>query len=525
MDGYAVRIEDLRLGGTLEHAGACYAGHLQEGALEPGTALAISTGAAVPRGANTILRKEYAQLVGKKIKVLRMPKRGQDIRPQGEEWQAGECLLHRGKMLTPAMIAVAAALGKAQLEVQALPRLRICSSGDEIAGEGQDQVPDSNGPFLQAVARVHGVVAREGDVLSDQPDLLLEQLRQALQGVDLLVTSGAMSVGDKDGMLHCAQVLGAELLFHGVDIRPGRPIGAARLGQTLWLMLPGSPGAVMMGAELFLKPLLEKMGAVQPVAPQRAEVRLAPSHAENASGAELPKPTGPVRMRWGTIEAGPEDWTLLPSPELSPHHLRTPLQADGYALCPGSEKTGVNYTGKAPAPFSAWPVCVGITGPSGSGKTTLIRRLLDHLSPEHRVVVIKHSHHPVPPEPGHKDTARFLQAGAESVLFVSGSEFVLRSQGPDWSRPVLQRWVARMEPCPELVIIEGFSSYPGPRVEVLGPEDTRGVQELEQEPRYQQLLACVVRGRAAPVLSVPVFDSEAISEIAQWLLRCPVKAS
>lgn len=513
MDGYAVRHADLAPGKTLACARTAYAGHAQTQAIASEEAVRVSTGAALPPGTDTVLRKEYGSLAEDVLTVQKVPVIGQDIRPRGEEWKQGEALLSSGSILTPPMIAVAAANRCTTLCVQKKPAVRILSSGDEIASQARDSVPDSNGPLLAAFCQTKGVQAQLGDVLLDCPLALQAKLKVALQGVDLLITSGGMSVGDKDGMVPAAKALGATILFHRVDLRPGRPIGAARLGQTLWLMLPGSPGAVTAGAELFLGPLLAAMGApgfqtsVQHPARSLSD---APDH---------------VRLRWSHIKAGPLGWEVQSPAALNPHHLMSPIRSDGFVVSDPSQNVWLGYVGQAPKEPWSWPACVAITGPSGSGKTTLIRRLLEHLSPKHRVVVIKHSHHKVPPEAPHKDTARFRQAGAACVFFVSGNEFVLRSSGEDWTRPQLQAWVSRLDPRPDLILIEGFSSFKGPRLEVLGPEDPRSEAELLARAGDHNLLACVVRGRAAPRLEIPVFDSESVEAVANWLLKAPATAA
>lgn len=513
MDGYALRHADLALGKTLLCERSAYAGQGQVEPLAPGEAVRVSTGAALPVGTDTVLRKEFAEIVQDTLKVLHMPEFGQDIRPRAEEWSKGEPLLEAGSLLTPAMIAVAAANRCTQIEVQRLPKVRILSSGDEIATRGPDGVPDSNGPMLVAYCQAHGVQAQMGEVLTDDPKQLLQRLQEALEGVDLLITSGGMSVGDKDAMLASAKALGAKVLFHRVDLRPGRPIGAASLGKTLWLMLPGSPGAVMAGAELFLQPLLLAMGAASLRACTEQRVRC------------TTPPPSQVRLRWSRVRESPLGWEVECPSDLNAHHLMSPIRSDGFVIAGPQDREFLWYRGQAPQSLSGWPSCIAITGPSGSGKTTLIRRVLEQLSPKYRVVVIKHSHHKVPPEAPHKDTARFRQAGASSVLFVSGTEFALRSSGQDWTRPQLEAWVSRLDPRPDLILIEGFSSFKGPRVEVVGPQDQRSEQELLERAGDEHLLACVVRGRKAPELNIPVFDSESIEAFSAWLLDSPANAA
>lgn len=514
MDGYVLPDAQPSLDQAYRCVGAVYAGQSAGQSLQAGQALVISTGARMPDGAKALLRKEYASLDGEQLRVQQVPRAGQDVRMRGEEWCQGDVLIEAQTALTPAHIAIAAANRVDCLPVQTLPRVRVLSSGDEIRASQGDQVPDSNGPLIRAICQAQGVQAELGPVLPDDPERLAQEIGQILGEVDLLITSGGMSVGDRDHMLVCAERLGAEILFHQVDVRPGRPIGAARLGQALWLMLPGSPGAVAMGCALFLEPLLSAMGARALETPVRQRVELE---------SQEPAGTGCVRMCWTLLREDGDRWVGDNLSALNPHHLRTPALADGYVLRRAGKARDAEYCGRYPRQSLPGPVCLAITGPSGSGKTTLIRRLLSHLAESHRVAVIKHSHHPVPAEPPHKDTARFLAAGAHSVFFTSGSDFVLRQNAPAWTRDGLARWVAKLQPQPELVIIEGFSSFPGPRVEVLGPNDVRGAKELSPQIQAKGLLACVYRDRPAPKLPIPSFNSEAIAELAQWILTSPAR--
>lgn len=508
MDGYALRCADLQKGEALELQAAVYAGALAQGELQAGQAVPVATGARIPAGADTLLRKEWAQRQGGRLQPLQVVERGRDIRARAEEWRRGDCLIPAGRIVDPCAIAVASANQARSLLVDALPAVRVLSSGDEIRGEGGDALPDSNGPFLKAFCQARGVKVQEGEVLPDDPELLRRALAQALSGVDLLITTGGMSVGERDGMVKSAVALGGRMIFQGVALRPGRPIGAAKVDGTLWLMLPGSPGAVLAGAQLFLAPLLEAMGVAgsPPRGPRQAQL-LAPIGKGSSTFARW----RPVKCSQGGSSAR---LTVLDS--LNPHHLLTPLRSDGFALVDAAGGPMVQYYGRQPE--LAEPPCVAITGPSGSGKTTLIRKLIAHLAPDKRICVIKHSHHRIPAEAPHKDTARFLQAGAHCVFFVSETDFVVRSQAEPWDRLRMSRWASALEPRPDLVIIEGFSSFAGPRLEVLGPEDPRQAPDIRAFAGPQGICACVLRGREIAALEIPCFDSEAVAQIAQWML-------
>jgi len=269
MDGYALRSADLP--GPWHVIGESAAGHPFDGEVASGHAVRISTGAAVPAGADTVLIQEDARREGDTLLLTGTPPVPHDrhIRPAGMDFAVQEPLLATGARLGPAQIALAIAAGHAHLPVRRRLRVAVIDSGDELGAPGHPllphQIPASNGPMLAAMAATLPVdVTRHGPV----PDTL-EALTAALDAVrpaDVVVTSGGASVGDHDLVRPALEAIGATLDFWRVAIKPGKPLLVGRRDRQVILGLPGNPASAFVTGTLFLLPLLRAMlGAAQPL--------------------------------------------------------------------------------------------------------------------------------------------------------------------------------------------------------------------------------------------------------------------
>jgi len=256
MDGWAVRASDTP--GALEVVGESAAGHGYAGAMWPGQAVRIFTGAALPAGADSVVIQEDAAREGDQVRVP-VARAGANIRPAGGDFQAGQALLARGLRIDPWRLSLAAAAGRSQLSVHARPRVAVFSTGEEIveapATPGPFQIYDSGAPALVAMAQAWGAVAVKSAPVADELEALIAALREA--PADLLVTVGGASVGDHDLVRAAALALGFSPRVESVNVRPGKPtfFGVLADGRRL-LGLPGNPASAFVCAELFLKPLI-----------------------------------------------------------------------------------------------------------------------------------------------------------------------------------------------------------------------------------------------------------------------------
>ncbi|MCA9158383.1 MAG: molybdopterin molybdotransferase MoeA [Planctomycetales bacterium] len=282
MDGYALKLHGS-LPPTLPVQSTAPAGSPPQ-TLQPGHAIRIFTGAAVPMGANCIVRREdtieHRDKVQLTIPITEMQP-GQNIRRQGENSPQGAKLLARGSIVEAASIAAVASFGARDLRVYRTVRVAVLNTGDELAEPGAAveawQIRDSNGPTLAAwLSQLSWVTTtqrqRVADTLSSVQAALAEQLEQS----DAIILTGGVSMGDTDYVPAAIESLGGEIVFHRLPIRPGKPVLGAVLKGKLILGLPGNPVSVAVTARVLGEPLLRKLAGCECAAP-RLSVQLTES--------------------------------------------------------------------------------------------------------------------------------------------------------------------------------------------------------------------------------------------------------
>jgi len=265
MDGYALRSADTP--GLLTVIGESAAGHGFAGRCEAGTAVRISTGAALPDGADGIVIQEDVRREGNRIEVPHIAA-GHFVRRRGIDFTAGTTLLEKGRMLDAVAISLGAASGAAALPVVRRPKVAILSSGDELAipgdAPGPWQIFDSATFGLAGLITSWGAEAKRLAVAKDDVAAIAQAAEEALKNSDLLLLVGGASVGDHDHARPALMRLGLEMKVGKVAVRPGKPtwFGHTRHGPVLGL--PGNPASAMVCAHLFLKPLLLAMQGRDP---------------------------------------------------------------------------------------------------------------------------------------------------------------------------------------------------------------------------------------------------------------------
>jgi len=271
MDGYAL--------GAPEGAGTAYrvtarlaAGEGGAVSLGPGEAARIFTGAPVPVGAQAVVQQEKAMVEAGGISVPPGLPAGTNIRRMGEDVRAAGMLLAAGQRLDARHIALAVAAGHGALPVRRRLRVALASTGSELraagSGLGSGQVHDSNGPMLRAMLRAPDVELIEIGILPDQPGPLRDALLAAAGGVDLIVTSGGVSVGEEDHMVGAILGAGGTIEVVSLPIRPGKPVKAGRLGPAVILALPGNPLAAYVNLWLVGRRVLDVLAGA-PARPLR----------------------------------------------------------------------------------------------------------------------------------------------------------------------------------------------------------------------------------------------------------------
>ena len=274
MDGYAVRGDDLV--GPWRVVGESAAGHPYPGLVAQGEAVRIATGALIPAGADAVIIQENCARNSDHLRTTEGPAvPGRHIRRVGLDFRAGDAVLAAGARVGPAQLALALSAGAAEVAVARRPRVMVVEGGDELAAPGEDvpahRIPASNGAMVAAMIAGLAVVERRGPV-ADRVESLAEALDAA--DADVVVTSGGASVGDHDLVQPALALLGAEVAFWKVAIRPGKPLLVARRGGQIILGLPGNPVSSLVTAHLFLLPLLRRMAGATACLPAPVFARM-----------------------------------------------------------------------------------------------------------------------------------------------------------------------------------------------------------------------------------------------------------
>jgi molybdopterin molybdotransferase len=266
MDGYAVRANDiLRVPCTLRVVGDVAAGTTADRNLGAGEAVRIMTGATVPDGADTVIRIEDTDGGTTFVEIRDARDAARNVRPLGEDFAAGDVLLQTGARLRPAAIGVLASAGVASVATFRPPTVSIVSSGDELVPVTDfapvlrgERIVSSNSYTLPALVREAGGRPRDGGITRDDP----AALRTAIEGAmacDLLITSGGVSVGDRDFTRTVMNDMGVDIRFWRVRIRPGGPLVFGVVEGRPWIGLPGNPVSAAVTFELFVRPAILRM--------------------------------------------------------------------------------------------------------------------------------------------------------------------------------------------------------------------------------------------------------------------------
>jgi len=261
MDGFAVGADDDSEELTIVDTVA--AGGLPGRPVGRGECARIMTGAMLPPGAGRVIRREYVREEPGRIRVL-TAEAGSNVIRRGASIRAGAPVLGP-KVIQPQDVGVLAASGVDRVAAAVAPRVAVLCTGPEIraAGSplGSGEIYDSNGPQLRAQLTAMGCPATVRSGIEDRPQALAEAIGEAMGSCDVLLLTGGVSAGDFDYVPACLEGLGAEILFHKVSVKPGKPTLFALLGGQQVFGLPGNPVSTFVIFEVFVKPFLyRRMG-------------------------------------------------------------------------------------------------------------------------------------------------------------------------------------------------------------------------------------------------------------------------
>lgn len=344
MDGFAVKVADA--GRAVRRLDEIAAGDGRARApLVEGAAHSIMTGAPVPAGAEAVVQLELCRVEGETVLLPERLRAGANFVPRGAECRAGQVWAPRGCRVTPLTLAAAIGVGAERLAVHPRPTVAVLTTGDELtaAAPGAGQIRDSNGPMLAALLSEAGFLARRATV-GDDRGALGARLSELAGASEVIVLSGGVSAGTHDEVPGALRALGAELLFHKVAQKPGKPLLVARRGRTFFFGLPGNPLAAHLCACRYLIPALRRLSGLGS-APLEGRGRLA---------AELPASS---ERAWFVPARLNADGTVLPllpvssgdlvGPHLAEAYLRAPA---GAAALPAGTEVAFTFLGAR-----AWP--------------------------------------------------------------------------------------------------------------------------------------------------------------------------
>jgi len=282
MDGYAARSTELPA--TLPVVAQVAAGQALTDPVPEHVAIRILTGAPVPAGLDTVVIQEDAQVEGSAV-TLPASGVGENIRKAGEDVAAGDIAVKAGERLLAAELGLLAALGMTEVAVARAPRIAIIATGDELVPltetPGPSQIVDSSAHALQALIPACGGIATYVGIAKDDPITVAALIASAMDH-DVVVTTGGVSVGDRDHVRAALKAAGVELELWKVAMKPGKPFSFGMNGRVPVFGLPGNPVSTFVAFELFVRPALLAMQGATVTARPRAPVHLIRGYRKQA---------------------------------------------------------------------------------------------------------------------------------------------------------------------------------------------------------------------------------------------------
>jgi len=333
MDGFAVNAEDT-LGASPENPllfeikEDIPAGYMPRKIVGFAEASRIMTGAAIPRGADAVVRLEDTEMEGDRVKILHPVGKGENVRYSGEDVRLGELVLPRGKQIRPAEIGMLAALGRSFVSVHQKPLVAILATGDELVEVDGLVSPavivSSNSYSLAAQVIEAGGIPLHIGIAKDRVEDLKEKYGSALRA-DIIVSSAGVSVGDYDLVKDVIQDLGTDIQFWRVAMRPGRPLVFGTMGGKPVFGLPGNPVSSMVSFEQFVRPAIRKM---------TGHASLFRKTIQAALKERIDKKSGLRYFLRGIIQEEEGKYTVMTTGEQGSGILKSMVMANGIIVLP-----------------------------------------------------------------------------------------------------------------------------------------------------------------------------------------------
>jgi molybdopterin molybdotransferase len=450
-----------------------------------GEAWLITTGGPMPLHGDRVLPIEAVRRSGDRLRVERPGEGKTNISEPGEEIQEGAPLVSAGDVISAPIAGALAGCGILRLAVYRSPRVALLATGSELveATEGAAEIPpgrivNSNSVTLGGLLRTLGCSVAYKGIVSDHPEELRERLAALREGYDVVISTGGVSVGRRDAVHRTWLSLGVRRTVGRINLKPGGPFFAGRLGDTWTIGLSGTPVACLAAFHLVVQPFLRRLAG------RRHTVR--PVRVGRITCA-FSRPSVTMRALWARVT---DDEPGLPAVEILTGRpggtVASLLPAGGLVLLPpgtpplppGSRVSVLMLDREEDRdrlvlhPPTLPPLMVGVTGESGSGKTAVIAGLIRHLAPEGvRVAAVKHAPHGFDVDRPTSDSARMAEAGAAVVVLAGAGETALRIAGPMDDTARIARLAADvgarvLGAAPEVILVEGFQHSDRPVIQV-----------------------------------------------------------
>lgn len=292
-DGYALRAEDSR-GASKEQSralrvvGKSLAGEPSHVKLSQGEAVRIMTGGEIPEGADCVIMQEKTVCEEDIVRIFEELKPYDNFIFKGEDYHRGDILLEKGMLIDAAVVSVIASVGKSSVQVIPNPKVGVLATGTELQAPERELAPgqiyNSNSKYISARLKLLGVPTIDYGQEADRKDVLKEMIMAASGEVDLLITTGGVSVGDCDYLPEICEELGAEIYFHGVQMKPGMPVLFAKYEDMFILACSGNPFAAVVNFELLGREIIARLA-------ENHELRLKKTTAILKGGYPKGRPT------------------------------------------------------------------------------------------------------------------------------------------------------------------------------------------------------------------------------------------
>jgi molybdopterin molybdotransferase len=334
MDGYALLAGPS--GRRLQIVGESRAGAPSGRALSDGEAIRVSTGAAIPPGADAVIPQEDVDVddaTGDAIVTAHASPAGAHVRGAGEDMRSGAIVLHAGRRLGPVQLGAAVAAGAGTLEVATRPRVAVLSTGDELRAPGEPlgpgEIHNSNAPMLTGLSLDAGADTAPARRLPDDLESTIDGIGAAIDASDAVIITGGVSVGPHDHVKPALSALHVHQLFWSVALQPGKPTWFGVAGDgTLVFGLPGNPVSAVVTFSLFVAPALAALQGAPAPAPPAPTARL---------GTELPRNPRREQAVRVSLDQGPGGVTAMPTGAQGSHILSSLLAADALGMIPMGE--------------------------------------------------------------------------------------------------------------------------------------------------------------------------------------------